>query len=81
VVLRQVWIGPFDLHEALRADFLVTTACFVEVRWIVEEADWAFDCMLVQNRFYRPAVDDSGQVVSFWLTGGARQRGVVRGRY
>jgi hypothetical protein len=44
-------IGSLDLDEALRTYRLVAASSLVQVRRIIEEADGAFCCILVQKRF------------------------------
>jgi hypothetical protein len=47
-MLRWMGIRSFDLYEAFGADGLFTTSCGVEIWRIIEEADWAFRCILIE---------------------------------
>lgn len=58
MVLRQVWVGTFDLDEALAADGLVAAARPVQVWGIIQEADRTLGCILVEKDFDWLAIDE-----------------------
>jgi hypothetical protein len=47
-VLRWVGIRALYLDEAFGADWLITAPGFVQIWWIVNEANWAFGRILVE---------------------------------
>jgi len=49
-------IRSLDLHEAFGADRLVTTSRLVQVRRIIEEADWTLRSIFVDVRFQQLAM-------------------------
>jgi hypothetical protein len=57
LVLWRMRIRALDLNEALGADGLVTASSFVEIRGIVQKADWAFGRILIEINLNRLAVD------------------------
>ena len=56
----RMWIRPFDLNETFRANGLITTPRPIKIWRIVQKANRAFRCVLVEVCFERLSVD-------FWL--------------
>lgn len=50
-------VRTLDLYKTFGADGLVTTACLVKVRGIVQKANGAFGCVFVEHGLKRRAVD------------------------
>ncbi len=57
LVLWRVGIRSLDLHKTFGADGLVAAAGCVQVRRIVQKADWTFGGVLVQEYLDRLPVD------------------------
>lgn len=72
MVFGDVGICALDLYKAFGTDFLVATACSVEVWWVVEEAYRAFFRIAVQDRFDDAARNETGGNVDLRVCSGDR---------
>lgn len=56
MMFRWMWVGSFNLYKAFRANWLLTAAGGVEIRWIIQKADRAFRGIFVEDGLQTLAV-------------------------